>query len=281
MTRRAVKLLAVLAGLLLAAQLRGAEPETAGSGIAGSAPAAQVSVPGSLVAQSTAEDPRRERGLVDISHVFVPEGQWIFGGTASYSTHTNASYTFFVVENIDSEGYTFKVSPMIGYALRNNMALGGRFIYGRSLLRVDSGELNLGDEESGTHLSAEYYYTLRHSYSAALFWRQYIPLGRNKRFALFNEISFTAGGHQKKFAADQPVRGTFETGYSLSLGVSPGIIAFASNTMAVEVNVGVMGVSYTRARQDQNHVHEAEFKSSFMNFKVNLLSIGLGVSFYL
>lgn len=153
MTRRAVKLLAVLAGLLLAAQLRGAEPETAGSGIAGSAPAAQVSVPGSLAAQSAAEDPRRERGLVDISHVFVPEGQWIFGGTASYSTHTNASYTFFVVENIDSEGYTFKVSPMIGYALRNNMALGGRFIYGRSLLRVDSGELNLGDEESGTHKS--------------------------------------------------------------------------------------------------------------------------------
>lgn len=300
MTRRAVTLLAALAGLLLATQLRGAEPGIAGPGSAGSdsaAPAASagtapsadavgVAAPASSAAADNlaarrAEDPRRERGLVDISHIFVPRGQWIFGGTASYSTHTNDSYTFFVFENIGSEGYTFKVSPMIGYALRNNMALGARFIYGRSLLRVDSGELNLGDEESGTHLTAEYYYTLRHSYSAALFWRQYIPLGRNKRFALFNEMSLTVGGHQKKFAADQPVRGTYETGYSVSLGVSPGIIAFASNTMAVEVNVGVMGLSYTRARQDQNHVHEAEVRSSFMNFKVNLLSIGLGVSFYL
>lgn len=226
-------------------------------------------------------DPRQERGLVDVSHVFVPAGQWIFGGTASYSTHANRDYTFFVVEDIDSDGYTFKVSPMIGYALRDNMALGARFIYGRSLLKVDSGELNLGDEESGTHLTAEYYYTLRHSYSAAVIWRQYIPLGRNKRFALFNEMSFTAGGHQKKFAADSPVRGTYETGYSFSLGVSPGFIAFATNSMAIEVNVGVMGISYTHSHQEHNRVTTGDIKSSFMNFKVNLLSVGLGVSFYL
>ena len=227
------------------------------------------------------EEVRRQRGLVDISHVFVPEGQWIFGGTASYSAHANDDYTFFIVEKINSDGYTFKVSPLIGYALRNNMALGMRFVYGRSLLKVDSGELNLGDEESGTHLTAEYYYSLKHSYSAAAIWRQYIPLGRNRRIALFNEMSLTLGGHQKKFAADSPVRGTYETGYSVSLGVSPGLVAFATNTMAVEVNVGVMGISYTHAHQDHNRVREGDVKSSLMNFKINLLSIGLGVSFYL
>ena len=227
------------------------------------------------------EEMRRQRGLVDISHVFVPEGQWIFGGTASYSAHANDDYTFFIVEKINSDGYTFKVSPLIGYALRNNMALGMRFVYGRSLLKVDSGELNLGDEESVTHLTAEYYYSLKHSYSAAAIWRQYIPLGRNRRIALFNEMSLTLGGHQKKFAADSPVRGTYETGYSVSLGVSPGLIAFATNTMAVEVNVGVMGLSYTHAHQDHNRVREGDVKSSLMNFKINLLSIGLGVSFYL
>ena len=227
------------------------------------------------------EEMRRQRGLVDISHVFVPEGQWIFGGTASYSAHANDDYTFFIVEKINSDGYTFKVSPLIGYALRNNMALGMRFVYGRSLLKVDSGELNLGDEESGTHLTAEYYYSLKHSYSAAAIWRQYIPLGRNRRIALFNAMSLTLGGHQKKFAADSPVRGTYETGYSVSLGVSPGLVAFATNSMAVEVNVGVMGISYTHAHQDHNRVREGDVKSSLMNFKINLLSIGLGVSFYL
>ena len=94
-------------------------------------------------------------------------------------------------------------------------------------------------------------------------------------------MSLTMGGHQKKFAADSPVRGTYETGYSISLGVSPGLVAFATNTMAVEVNVGVMGIGYTHAHQDHNRVREGDIKSSLMNFKINLLSIGLGVWFYL
>jgi len=286
----------VLLGVCFTAHARCGDIPPAPHGAAG-APAAdspaigrQLAAPDSLAADSltavrnsapTVNELRSQRGLVDITQVFVPAGQWIFGGTASYSTHTNRDYTFFVLEDIGSEGYTFKVSPMIAYALRSNMALGARFIYGRSLLKIDSGELNLGDEESGTHLSAEYYYSLKHSYSVAAIWRQYIPLGRNKRFALFNEMSLSVGGHQAKFAADSPVRGTYETGCSVSLGVSPGLIAFATNTMAVEVNVGVMGISYTSASQEHNRVTKGKVRSSNMNFKVNLLSIGLGISFYL
>ncbi len=72
-----------------------------------------------------------------MKHVFVPAGQWIFGGSASYSTHTNSNYTFLIVEGIDSDGYTFKITPMIGYALRDNMAVGLRLIYSRTLLRID------------------------------------------------------------------------------------------------------------------------------------------------
>lgn len=229
----------------------------------------------------TVNDLRNRRGMANVHNVFVPEGQWIFGGTASYSTHLNEQYTFLVLENIDSEGYTFKVSPIIGYAIRDNMALGVRFIYGRTLLKLDSGELNLGDDESGTHITADYYYSLKHSYSAAAIWRQYIPLGQNKRFALFSEVSLSIGGHQSKFAADSPVRGTYETGYSASLGVSPGLIAFATNTMAIEVSVGVMGIGYTRSHQVKNQVRSADVTTSNMNFKVNLLSVGLGISFYL
>ena len=224
---------------------------------------------------------RAQRGLVSPNNTFMPKGQWLIGGYASYSTHTNDNYTFVVFENIDSDGYTFKVSPMVGYAVRDNMALGLRFIYGRTLLKVTDGELNLGDEESGTHITADYYYSLKHAYSVAAVWRQYIPLGSNKRFALFNEMSLSVGGHQSKFAADTPLRGTYETGYDVSLGVSPGLIAFATNTLAVEINVGVMGISYNSSHQVQNRVATADIRSSYMNFKINLLSIGLGVSFYL
>lgn len=224
---------------------------------------------------------RARRGLTDTHTLFVPKGQWIFGGTASYSTHTNDNYQFFIVEGINSEGYNFKVSPMIAYSFRDNMALGARFIYGRSLLRVDKADLKLGDEETGTEIHVNEFYELVHSYSAAVIWRQYIPLGRNKRFALYNELSLSAGGSQGRFANDVPVKGTYETGFNLALGVSPGIIAFATNNMAVEVNVGVMGITYNNTKQVHNQVTEGHRSSSMMNFKVNIFSIGLGVAFYL
>ena len=51
--------------------------------------------------------------------------------------------------------------------------------------------------------------------------------------------------------------------------------------MAVEVNVGMMGIGYSRVRQGHNQVTTGTRHQSAMNFKVNLLSIGLGISFYL
>lgn len=229
----------------------------------------------------TINEIRRQRGLTDTHNLFIPKGQWIFGGTASYSTHTNDAYQLLIVEGIDSKGYTFRVSPMIAYAVRDNMALGARFIYSRTLLKLDKAQLKIGDEESGTEINVNDYYSLRHSYEAAVIWRQYIPLGRSKRFALFNEMQLSAGGTQARFANDSPVKGTYETGYTLSLGLSPGIIAFATNNMAVEVNVGVMGISYTNTKQVHNQVTVGRRSSSMMNFKVNLFSIGLGMVFYL
>lgn len=229
----------------------------------------------------TVNEIRRQRGLTDKHNLFVPRGQWIFGGTASYSTHTNETYRFLVVEDISSKGYTFKVSPMIAYAFRDNMAIGGRFIYSRSLLKLDKADLNLGGEDSDLNFEMNDCYSLQHSYSAAVIWRQYIPLGRNKRFALFNEIQLAGGGSEARFAKDSPVKGTYQTGYHFSLGISPGIIAFATNNMAVEVNVGVMGLTYNHTKQVHNQVTVGKVNSSMMNFKVNIFSIGLGMVFYL
>ena len=231
--------------------------------------------------QLSINEKRRRRGLTDKNNTFVPRGQLFFGDTASSATHTNEGYRFVVIEGIDSKGYTFRISPMIAYALRDNMALGGRFIYSRTLLKLDKAQIKLGDEDSGIDLKARDFYSLKHSYSVAAIWRQYIPLGRSKRFALFNETQLTAGGSQARFANDSPVKGTYETGYTLSLGISPGIVAFATNNMAVEVNVGVMGISYTSTKQVHNQVTVGRRSTSMMNFKVNIFSIGLGVAFYL
>ncbi len=229
----------------------------------------------------TINEIRKERGLTDVRNLFVPKGQWIFGGTASYSTHTNEGYRFLIVEGINSKGYTFRVSPMVAYALHDNMAVGARFAYSRTLLKLDGATLKFGDEDSGTTIVAKDYYALKHSYTTAFIWRQYIPLGNNKRFALFNEMSLAGGATQARFANDAPVKGTYETGYTLSLGISPGIVAFATNNMAIEVNVGVMGITYNHTKQVHNQVTVGKKNTSMMNFKVNIFSIGLGMAFYL
>ena len=81
------------------------------------------------------EERRRQRGLTDISTEFVPKGQWIFGGTASYSTHTNESYQFLIIEGIGSKGYNFRISPLIAYALRDEHGQSGGYV---SSIRVRS-----------------------------------------------------------------------------------------------------------------------------------------------
>lgn len=249
-----------------------------GGAAAGRAEAQEVrSAPDTL----TVNQKRQMRGLTSKSNVFVPRGQWIFGGTASYSTHTNRDYNFLVIEDIASEGYTFRVSPFLAYAVRDNMAVGARFIYSRTLLRVDNADVSMGDPDTGVNLTVNGYYVLRHSYEGAVTWRNYIPLGHSKRFAIFTDMQLSGGGVQGKFAEGQPVRGTYESGYSFGLGISPGLVAFATNNMAIEVSVGVMGLSYSHVRQVHNQVTTGDRSSSNLNFKVNIFSIGLGMAFYL
>lgn len=139
----------------------------------------------------------------------------------------------------------------------------------------------MGGGDTGVEMKVDSYYALKHLYEGSLFWRQYIPFGDNKRFALFSEVQLILGGSQAKFAADTPVRGTYETGFTCALSVTPGLVAFVTNAMALELNVGVMGITYESVKQIHNQVAVGRRSGSMMSFKVNLLSIGLGMAFYL
>ncbi len=248
-------------------------------------PASDVAAPEAPNSTTLEIDPKRPlkatRGLTSMSNLFVPKGQWIAGITGSFSTHSNNNYTFVVIDGINSEGHTIRLSPIVAYAFGNNTALGARFYYTRTFQRINSASLQLGDEETGIDLSVDNYYSLKHTYGGALLWRQYIPFGTNKRFALYSEVQLGVGGSQAKFAMDTPVKGTYETGTSVSLGITPGLVAFATNNMAFEVNVGVMGLTYNSVKQVHNQVTTGKRSSSMMNFKVNIFSIGVGMAFYL
>lgn len=214
------------------------------------------------------------------SKVFVPKGQWIVGSSVSYSEHTENNYDFLVIEKINSDGYSFKLSPMFAYALKDNMALGGRFKYGRTLVRMDETQLKLDDENQ---FDINNVYQLKHSYSAMAVFRNYIPLGDSKRFAIFSETQLEVGGSQSKVSngKGEALTGTYSKSVDLGFGVSPGMVAFINNYTAVEVNIGVLGVNLSKKQQVTNQVETGEQSSTSANFKINIFSIGLGIAFYL
>lgn len=235
----------------------------------------------------TPNQARKQRGFTSDTN-FVPKGQWIFGGTASYSAHRNDSYKLAIIDGIDSEGYTVKVSPMIAYAPWKNMAVGVRFGYGRSMLAIDNASLAFGEGDSGISIDVDFYHQIKHSYTGTLFWRPYIPLGNSNRFAIFAEVQLNFTGSQSKLVAEDGVvdgyqnyRGRYGESLGGSIALQPGIVAFVTNNTALELSIGVFGIGYEKTKQIRNQIEEGSTVSSNMNFKVNLLSIGFGVSFYL
>lgn len=219
-----------------------------------------------------------KRGLEQYS--FVPKGQWITGVSISFSQSNHDNYQFLVLEGIKGDAYSFKVSPMLMYCFKDNLAAGGRFAYQRTLTRVDNAKFVLA---SDTDYSIDNLYSLSHSYSGMAAFRNYISFGNNKRFGMFNEVQLQIGGSQSKLCngSGADLTGTYERSFDLDIGLAPGIIMFLNNYSAIEVNVGVLGFSYNNTKSTTDQVYVAHRNNQSANFKINLFSITFGVAFYL
>ena len=211
---------------------------------------------------------------------FVPKGQWIGGVSVSYSQSDQDNYQFLVIENLSGDTYTFKVSPMLMFAFKDNLAVGGRFAYSRSRTRLSSGDVVLDSE---TDYDIDDLHSITQSYSGTFAFRQYLSLGRNTRFGLFNEVQLQLGGGQSKICkgVDDEFTGTYSRNFDLHVGLAPGLIVFLNNYSALEVNVGVLGFNYRHSRQITDQIYYAKMRSSSANFRVNLFSITFGMAFYI
>lgn len=219
-----------------------------------------------------------KRGLQQIS--FIPEGQWITGVSVNYSQSNQNNYQFFIVENLNGDAYTFKVSPMLMYAFKDNLAAGGRFAYTRTKVKLDKARVVLDSE---TDYDIDNLYSISQDYYGTAAFRNYISLGNNRRFGVFNEVQLELGGGESKVYNDfgDDLSGTFSRSFHLNVGLAPGIIMFLNNYSAIEVNVGVLGFSYSKTKSTTDRIYVANTDSSHANFKINLFSITFGVAFYL
>lgn len=221
-----------------------------------------------------------DRGLKE-PVTFVEKGQWITGISVNYSATSQDNYHFFIFEGINGKSYSFKVSPMLMFSFKDNMAAGGRFSYSRSMVKMDSGSLKLSSDLS--IFDADHLYSINHNYSMTGAFRNYISLGGSNRFGIFNEIQLQIGGGQSKLAngSGDALSGSYLTNFNVSLGLTPGFIMFLNNYSALEVNVGVLGFNYVHSRSVTDQIYVANLNSNSANFKINLFSITFGVAFYL
>ena len=208
------------------------------------------------------------------SVVFVPKGQWITGLSISYQQSSQNKYQFLVFEGISGDTY------QLLFSFKDDMAAGGRFSYSRALTKLESADIVLDSE---TDYNIDHLYRLSHSYAVSGLFRNYFSIGRSKRFGFFSELQFTVGGGQAKLmqGVSTELTGNYERDFKLSLGLTPGLCVFLNNYSAMEVNVGVLGFSYTDTKITTDQIYVARRNSKMANFRINLFSITFGAAFYL
>ena len=218
---------------------------------------------------------RFARGLYN--YLYIPKGTWSFGLTASYGElNTEDVQLLSMLENIDFKGKMYSIKPSISYFIRNNQSIGLMFDYSRG--EADLANLSLDfDEDLNFSIKDVSYYTQSFSISTA--YRNYVGLGADKRFAVFNQVdvAFTSGSSRfKRLFNDQP-KDTRTVITQASLNFSPGVCVFIQDNVAFNVSFGVFGLKMRKERQSTDGVDEGHRFTSGANFRFNLFNINFGL----
>lgn len=215
-----------------------------------------------------------------LKSVFVPKGTWMGGFSVSYRENAGDNLNFTVLKNINGEGYSFGVSPYLGYFFKNNQSAGVRFNYDRTKIDLKNLDLNLGED---FNINLDHIYYISNSYDVSGFWRVYMPIAKSKIFAVFNEarLCYAYSEGKNSTGTGKEYTGSYTIAHDIKVGVAPGITAFITNNAAVEVSVGLMGVDFGWSDQTTNQVSEGSSNSASARFKIDLLSLNLGMVVYL
>lgn len=211
---------------------------------------------------------------------FVPKGQWVTGMSISFSQSKQDNYQFLVIEGLDGDTYSFKASPMVCYIFKNDLGVGGKLSYQRNRIKLDNADIVVGED---TSFSNENLYSISQGFSGTGIFRNYMNLGRSKRFGIYNEVQLKFGYTESKISngTGTDFTGTFARTYDVGLAVAPGMIVFLNNYTALELNIGILGFNYGYTKQITDQVKVSKIHTKTANLQLNLFSISFGVAFYL
>lgn len=221
---------------------------------------------------------RYDRGLFNF--LFIPKGQWMFGLTASYGEFNSDDVQILsLIKDFNFKGKIYSIQPTISYFFRSNQSMGLKLNYSRGIADLGGMSVDFDDDMNFTLSDISYY---SETYTASVFYRNYVGLGADKRFAIFNEVdlAFGSGSSRFKRSYDGEMKDTKTLTSKWSLNFSPGLTMFIMDNVSFNVSFGVFGLHVTHDKQYTNGEDEGSRISSGANFRFNLFNInfGLGVT---
>ena len=185
-----------------------------------------------------------------------------------------------ILTDLNVKVKAYSLQPSFSYFFRNNQSIGVNFNYTRMMLDLGSMGFDMGDDLSFTLSNVSFY---SRSYSSAFAYRNYVGLGRDRRFGIFNELelAFSAGSSRFQRYYNDVLRDTRTNTMTLALNFSPGVTVFIMDQVSFNVSFGVFGVKMHHERQTTDGVEEGSRFASGANFKFNIFNIKFGVAAYI
>ncbi|MDE5695500.1 MAG: hypothetical protein K2H77_05975 [Alistipes sp.] len=292
-----------LAGLLLAAPLsvRAEEPAAPTLEETADAPAPRSDEPPMLTAEPCevqADAP--QTGRMRLKHRFLPtsrridreinknrfvfKGEILCGLTISYGTlSTDEADMFPIFENIGLSGNITTVNPFAGYFYRDNNCIGVRFGYTHISGKLDSFDINLG-EQNGLNIPIPWLDLTSNRYSIGLFHRSYVPLDEKGRFGAFGEfeLALTMGDNIFAYESGESSKETKAKNATVKVWFNPGVAVYAFPNVCATLSFGLGGFKYTHIRQFNAQGEEiGSRRYSKMNFRLNIADIRIGMTVHL
>lgn len=219
---------------------------------------------------------RYDRGLYN--YLFIPRGSWAFGLTASYGEFSSEDVQILsVLSDFDFKGKMYSIKPSVSYFFRSNQSIGFILDYTRGEANLGSLRVDIDDDLNFNIHDVSYY---SESYTMSVAYRNYVGLGREKRFAVFNEVALAFGSGSARFKRyyNDELRDTRTTTTKASLNFSPGLCVFIQDNVAFNISFGVFGLKLQKDRQRTNGQDEGSRVSSGANFRFNIFNINFGLS---
>lgn len=203
----------------------------------------------------------------------LKKGTYFAGVNLSVSERTseNPSSLFEQLESVDRVSY--QISGSGGYFIRDLWMLGGKLEY-------DFAENDTGfTEDSDTRRSQ----SVKKQTAIGVMMRNYLPLDDTGRFSLFVEsgIDFGYGKQVVQTTLPDDIDRKITKAYELSLGVTPGLMAFINSGVAIEASVNIMGLSASWGDYNFNSGEKTGNTSSVdLDFSIKLLTLYIGLTCY-